>query len=283
MKCDVKKCFGRIASQNGSDIELRIQLISWDGNEPKYDIRPWRGDYAMKGVILGADGMKSLKALLRNLDLKKSASNEKPAPDNKEEIVERVLALSSLPVSDTNFKTALNEASREEIEAAILVMEKSGGRHKTRIKACKEKLATGVGVVDKKKKDDKIIKFPTEKPKIVPLPASNEKHDYNEVCEKLNKEREIFKDFDSQYVIDGLLKAAKDDANLRANIMREDKSYTGAFEYFANKAREGYCVKYGNVSYLDNDMALELAIDYFNMESEVKKDDANKKKKSGTA
>lgn len=271
MKYKVIKEYGKITSQKNKDVELRVQLIAWDDNPPAYDIRSWRNDYAMKGVVLSGEGINNLKKLLADM---KPTQN---VADKEDDVVK---VLTTLPATDCNYKNALKDATQEQIETAIEEMKK-GGRNKSRIKACEDRLSgirasklaekystKAKGDKSNKKDTKKVVKFPTEKPKIVPLPPSEEKHDYTECCEKLNKEREMFKDADSQFVIDGLLKHCKEDANFRANIMRKDKSYAGAFEYFAGKAKQGYCVRYGNVSYLDNTLALDLAIDYFNMESE---------------
>lgn len=49
-------------------------------------------------------------------------------------------ALTSIPVSDCNFKSALTRASNEELWAAITAMEQRGGKDKGRIAACKSEL-----------------------------------------------------------------------------------------------------------------------------------------------
>ena len=55
-------------------------------------------------------------------------------------MLDTVHALSSLPASDGNFKSALSRATDEEINKAIDVMENSSGQHKGRINACKREL-----------------------------------------------------------------------------------------------------------------------------------------------
>lgn len=53
----------------------------------------------------------------------------------------RVLhCLSSLPVNDGNFKSAMNRASDEDIKSAIDIMKTNGGSHKGRILACEREL-----------------------------------------------------------------------------------------------------------------------------------------------
>lgn len=48
--------------------------------------------------------------------------------------------LSSLPVSDGNFKSALSRATDTEITIALDVMATTGGQHKGRITACQREL-----------------------------------------------------------------------------------------------------------------------------------------------
>lgn len=110
----------------------------------------------------------------------------------------------------------------------------------------------------------KIVEFPKIKEEIEPM-ITEGNATYEQCVEKLNKEREIFKESDSQYVIDGLLELCKVDQNFRNNIMLEEKSYAKAFDYFVEMAKKGYSMKYGGVCYMDNNIALAHAIDYFNI------------------
>ena len=52
-------------------MEKEIKLISWNGKEPKYDIREWSpdGDKMGKGVTLSKSEMRELKKLLDDMDL----------------------------------------------------------------------------------------------------------------------------------------------------------------------------------------------------------------------
>lgn len=97
---------------------------------------------------------------------------------------------------------------------------------------------------------------------VVAFPQS---HEYEDCFAKLDTEcRELFNgDSDSRYVVDALLELCKVDEVFRERVMRPDKSYKGAFEYFAGKARAGECIKICECSYLDNDKALGFAIEYF--------------------
>lgn len=48
-----------------------VNYISWNGKEPKYDIREWApdGEKMGKGVTLSKEEMANLKALLNKIDL----------------------------------------------------------------------------------------------------------------------------------------------------------------------------------------------------------------------
>lgn len=119
-----------------------------------------------------------------------------------------------------------------------------------------------------------IIVFPKrDTTTIIKLAPSEIHHTFAEAEAKLNAERESFRgDRDSNYVIDGILEACRTDQEFLDNVMRPEKSYVGAFQYFANKARQGYCMKVGNVSVMDADTALRYAIDYFNCDENAKKE-----------
>lgn len=44
----------------------QLTRVSWDGNEPKYDIRTWSPDYEKmgKGITLSEEELRALKALI---------------------------------------------------------------------------------------------------------------------------------------------------------------------------------------------------------------------------
>lgn len=46
-----------------------LNLVSWNGREPKYDIRDWAPEHAKmgKGVTLSAEELKALKDLLSKM------------------------------------------------------------------------------------------------------------------------------------------------------------------------------------------------------------------------
>ena len=77
-------------------------------------------------------------------------------------------------------------------------------------------------------------------------------------------------DRDSEYVIDGILEHCVSDQEFLDNVMRPEKSYVGAMQYFMKKAQQGYCMRVGNIGVMSADTALKYAIDYFNSEEEKK-------------
>ena len=58
-------------SESDKGWKKEIKLISWNGKEPKYDIREWSpdGDKMGKGVTLSKSEMRALKEVLANIDL----------------------------------------------------------------------------------------------------------------------------------------------------------------------------------------------------------------------
>ena len=60
-----------ILSESSKGWTKELNLISWNGREPKYDIREWAPDHEKmgKGVTLSIEEVKSLKALLNSIDI----------------------------------------------------------------------------------------------------------------------------------------------------------------------------------------------------------------------
>lgn len=222
-------------------------------------------------------------------------------------------SLTSIPVNDGNYP--LNTATVEQLRKAVEYMEAHPDGQKTRLARCKGRLSklekadtkvllakTAVQKSDKvvaikpaKEKQEAepevqaketkapVIKFPKkDTTQITKLPPSEVHYTYDDAKEKLDKERRLFKgDRDSEYVIDGILEACVSDQEFLDNVMRPEKSYVGAFQYFARKAREGYCMMVGNVGVMDADTALKYAIDYFNSEDPKPKKTVKPDKKEG--
>lgn len=60
-----------VISQGKGGWERQINLVSWDGREPKYDIRDWAPDNAKmgKGISLTAEEVAVLKEILEEIEL----------------------------------------------------------------------------------------------------------------------------------------------------------------------------------------------------------------------
>ncbi len=70
VKYEIHKTVGVIsASSKGWTKELNF--ISWNQREPKYDLRDWAPEHARmgKGITLTAEELRSLRDLLRDMDL----------------------------------------------------------------------------------------------------------------------------------------------------------------------------------------------------------------------
>jgi len=69
IKFEIMKTIGAIStSPKGWNKELN--LISWNGKEPKYDLRDWAPDHSKmgKGVTLTDQELKALKDLLNSIE-----------------------------------------------------------------------------------------------------------------------------------------------------------------------------------------------------------------------
>jgi len=70
IKFEIKETFGAL-SQSSKGWNKELTLISWNGKEPKYDLRDWAPQHEKmgKGVTLTADELKKLRDLLNDLDI----------------------------------------------------------------------------------------------------------------------------------------------------------------------------------------------------------------------
>lgn len=70
LKFEITESLG-VISENAKGWTKELNLVSWNGYEPKYDIRDWSPDHSRmgKGVTLTADELASLKDLLAGIDL----------------------------------------------------------------------------------------------------------------------------------------------------------------------------------------------------------------------
>lgn len=65
---DIKKKFG-VLSESAKGWRKELNLVSWNGAAPKYDLRDWAPDHEKmgKGVTLTEDEVNRLKELLNKL------------------------------------------------------------------------------------------------------------------------------------------------------------------------------------------------------------------------
>ena len=68
IKYEITKHIG-VLSESAKGWRKELNLISWNGREPKYDIREWSPEHEKmgKGVTLSEEEMGILKDLLENL------------------------------------------------------------------------------------------------------------------------------------------------------------------------------------------------------------------------
>lgn len=249
IKCVVKKDFGQIGEKEKYKIFLR--LIEWNNNPAKYDLRGWTSDNAAgHGIVFSKEELKTLASLI---------DREFENDDDEEEVVVAPKKRGRKP-----------KAKEEVVEEP-----KKRGR---KPKVVKETAATEEDEDEEESPvKDNVVQFPGEKPKIIELPKSNGKATVLECREKLEKEREIYKDGDSKYVIEKLLELCDRSQDFRNNVMREEKTYAGGFKYMTEQVRNGYCMKIdGGVQYLDNDLAFALFVDYFNMDEDAMEEEKKK-------
>jgi len=60
-----------VLSESNKGWTKELNLISWNGREPKYDLREWSpdGSKMTKGVTMTAKEMRALKEILEGMDL----------------------------------------------------------------------------------------------------------------------------------------------------------------------------------------------------------------------
>ena len=69
-KYEIVETLGVVSQPNNGWIK-ELNLISWNGREPVFDLRTWDESHERmgKGITLTADDLKNLKALLETLDI----------------------------------------------------------------------------------------------------------------------------------------------------------------------------------------------------------------------
>lgn len=70
IKFDIKETFG-VISQSPKGWNKELNLISWNGKEPKYDLRDWAPEHDKmgKGITLTIEELKTLKDILNRMEL----------------------------------------------------------------------------------------------------------------------------------------------------------------------------------------------------------------------
>lgn len=60
-----------VLSTNARGWERQLNMVSWNGNPPKYDIRDWcpDGSRMAKGISLTEEELKTLKGILDDMEL----------------------------------------------------------------------------------------------------------------------------------------------------------------------------------------------------------------------
>lgn len=77
LKYEITERIGQFG-ENSRGWTRELNLVSWDGREPKYDIRDWNPDHTRmgKGITMTADELAALKDLLNSMDLDSFDSDE---------------------------------------------------------------------------------------------------------------------------------------------------------------------------------------------------------------
>jgi hypothetical protein len=70
IKFEIKENIGSV-SQSPKGWTKELNLVSWNGKEPKYDLRDWAPEHEKmgKGITLTADELKTLRDLLNGMEL----------------------------------------------------------------------------------------------------------------------------------------------------------------------------------------------------------------------
>jgi hypothetical protein len=70
IKFEIKETVGTI-SQSPKGWNKELNLISWNGKEPKFDLRDWAPEHEKmgKGITLNNEELKALRELLNGMEL----------------------------------------------------------------------------------------------------------------------------------------------------------------------------------------------------------------------
>lgn len=268
------KDYGAVATHGSK--ELKLQFYE-ENKEKRLALISYKDGMSVNITDI-TDEAKELKKLLEGY------LNYKPKVNSV------VHSLITLPAGDCNYPT--DSATKKDLLKAIEIMENSDGKHATRIKACKaqlNKLSSKVVPITTKKTENATTTTSNEKeymyapedkkPTIIPLKTEG-KATYEECVAKLDEDAKTFIDSNCAYVINGLKELCKVDQDFRNNVMRKDKTFGGFIDYMCKAARNGYVITYGYCSWLDEDLSLGLAIDYYNHNEEEEKRIAEEERKA---
>lgn len=69
-KFEIKEHIG-VISEDTKGWKTELNLVSWNGRDPKYDIRSWDENHEKmgKGITLTQDQLATLKGILQDIDL----------------------------------------------------------------------------------------------------------------------------------------------------------------------------------------------------------------------
>lgn len=276
--CKVIKDYGAVAIHGSK--ELKLQSIYGDNKEKRLALVSYKDGMSVNTTDITEEA-KELKRLLEDYLGYKTPVKEEIKVDGI------IKTLITLPAGDCNYQTALKEATEDDLKKAIEIMKNSDGKHQTRIKTCESQLSKMGKVVSitnttttptTSTSNKKEYKYASEdkKPTIIPLKTDGNAT-YEECVAKLDEDAKTFIDGNCAYVINGLKELCKVDQDFRNNLMREDKTFGGFVDYMCSAAKNGYVISYGYCSWLDTDLSLGLAIDYYN--ADIKKMEEEEKKK----
>ena len=70
VKYEIQENIGMV-SQSPKGWSKELNLVSWNGKAPKYDLRDWAPDHEKmgKGITLTAEELKALKDILNTMEL----------------------------------------------------------------------------------------------------------------------------------------------------------------------------------------------------------------------
>ncbi|MEL7598126.1 MAG: YdbC family protein [Clostridiaceae bacterium] len=70
IKYEIKETIG-VVSESSKGWSKELNLISWSGRDPKYDLRDWAPEHEKmgKGITLSAEELKKLRDILNDMEL----------------------------------------------------------------------------------------------------------------------------------------------------------------------------------------------------------------------